>query len=164
VLDRASADDPELAALVDDAGLIYLSGGNPVFLAATMRDGAVWAAIERAWRDGAALAGCSAGAIALTDHVPDFFHPTRPAQRGLGVVPHLRVLPHFDRFARRIPDALLTRIVSAPPGVTVLGIDEDTALVGGPSRWRVHGRRSTWVLTGRGRTAHPSGAEVHTPG
>jgi cyanophycinase len=50
VVDRVSADDEELAALVDGAGLVYLSGGNPPFLAATLRGSAVWRAIERAWR------------------------------------------------------------------------------------------------------------------
>jgi cyanophycinase len=163
VLDRSSADDPQLAALVEGAGLVYLSGGNPGFLATTLRDTAVWKAIEGVWLDGAALAGCSAGAMALTDHVPDLFHPTRPAQRGLGAVPHLRVLPHFDRLAARIPDVLLTRIVATPPGVTVVGIDEDTAMVGGPQRWQVLGRQSVWVLTADGRTEHPSGAELVTP-
>jgi cyanophycinase len=163
VVDRGGADDAAMAALVDDAGLVYLSGGNPVFLAATLRGTRVWAAIDRAWHDGAALAGCSAGAMALTDHVPDLFHPTRPAQRGVGAVPNLRVLPHFDRFAGRLPDVLLTRIVATPPGVTVVGIDEDTALVGGPERWQVMGRQSVWVLTRDGRSEHRSGSELVTP-
>jgi cyanophycinase-like exopeptidase len=111
VVDRISADDEALAGLVEGAGLVYLSGGNPPFLATTLRGTAVWRAIEAAWRGGAALAGCSAGAMALSSHVPDLRHPTRSAEQGLGVVPHLRVLPHFDRFAGRVPDLLLTRIV-----------------------------------------------------
>ena len=158
VVDRISADDPEIAALVEGAGLVYLSGGSPPFLAATLRGTAVWAAVEAAWRAGAALAGCSAGAIALTDHVPDLRHPLRPAEPGLGAVPALRVLPHFDRFAGRLPDVLLTRIVDTPDGVTVVGIDEDTALLSaGAGAWEVVGRQSAWVLTADGRTEHPSG-------
>ena len=164
VVDRVSADDGELAALITGAGLIYLSGGHPPFLASTLRGTAVWRAIEQAWKDGAALAGCSAGAIALTDHVPDLRHPLRDAEPGLGATPHLRVLPHFDRFAGRLPDILLTRLVDTPPGVTVLGIDEDTALVGGPHDWEVMGARSVWVLTSDGRTEHPSGSRLVTPG
>ncbi len=163
VVDRISADDAELAALVEGAGLVYLSGGNPPFLAATLRGTAVWRAVETAWRGGAALAGCSAGAMAMSDHVPDLRHPLRAAEQGLGVVPHLRVLPHFDRFAGRVPDLLLTRVVETPPGVTVLGIDEDTALVGGPQDWQVMGRQSVWVLGPDGRTEHPSGSRLSTP-
>ena len=163
VVDRASADDPAVAALVDGAGLVYLSGGNPPYVAATLRGTAVWTAVERAWRAGAALAGCSAGAMALTDHVPDLRHPLTPAAPGLGVVPHVRVLPHFDRFVAWLPDFLLTHVVDTPPGVTVVGIDEDTALVGGPEVWQVRGRQSAWVLTADGRTEHPAGSTLTTP-
>jgi cyanophycinase-like exopeptidase len=162
VVDRISADDEELAGLVAGAGLVYLSGGSPTFLAATLRGTAVWRAIEAAWGGGAALAGCSAGAMAMSSHVPDLRHPLRAAEPGLGVVRHLRVLPHFDRFAARVPDVLLTRLVETPPGVTVLGIDEDTALVGGPYEWEVMGRQSVWVLGADGRTEHPTGSRLST--
>ena len=163
VVDRTTADDPELARLVDGAGLVYLSGGSPPFLAATLRGTRVWEAIAAAWRAGAALAGCSAGAMALTAHVPDPRHPTRDAEPGLGAVPHLRVLPHFDRFARRLPAAALRRLVEAPGGVTVLGIDEDTALVGGPEHWEVQGRQAVWTLQGDGRERHPAGSTLTIP-
>lgn len=160
VVDRPSAQDPALAELVEGAGLIYLSGGSPPYLAATLRDTRVWTAIAAAWREGAALAGCSAGAMALTAHVPDPRRPSRTAEQGLGVVPHLRVLPHFDRFVARIPDSDLQHLIAAPPGVTVLGIDEETALVGGPEQWLVRGRQSVWVLDGDGRQAHPPGSRL----
>jgi cyanophycinase-like exopeptidase len=162
VVDRISADDPALAGLIDGAGLVYLSGGNPPFLASTLRGTRVWAAIEDAWRGGAALAGCSAGAMALTGQVPDIRHPFRPAVAGLGAVPQLSVLPHFDRFAGRLPDVVLTRVSNPPDGVTSVGIDEDTALVGGwrddPDEWDVVGRQSVWVLTPDGREEHPAGS------
>ena len=67
---RADAENPDLAAKIDGAGLIYLSGGNPAYFADTLRDTAVWAAIVAAHRAGAALAGCSAGAMALADWAP----------------------------------------------------------------------------------------------
>src|SRR5438132_1525428 len=66
VLDRAGAEDASLAAAVAGAGLVYLSGGNPGYLAATLRGSAVWRAIVDSWQAGTALAGCSAGAAALT--------------------------------------------------------------------------------------------------
>ena len=161
VVDRVSADDPELAGLVAGAGLVYLSGGNPPFLASTLLGTKVWAAIEAAWRGGAALAGCSAGAMALTGQVPDIRHPFRDPVPGLGAVPELSVLPHFDRFAGRLPDVVLTRVSNPPEGVTAVGIDEDTALVGGlrddPAEWEVLGRQSVWVLTPDGRVEHPVG-------
>lgn len=163
VVDRSTAQDPALAALVEGAGLIYLSGGSPPYLAATLRDTKVWAAIEAGWRGGAALAGCSAGAMALTAHVPHPRQPLQPAEVGLGVVPQLRVLPHFDRFTRRLPDDLFRHLTTAPPGVTVLGIDEDTALVGGPEMWEVQGRQSVWILGDGGRRGHPPGSRLALP-
>jgi cyanophycinase len=38
VRDRAEADDPAVADPIAGAGLIYLSGGRPTFLADTLRD------------------------------------------------------------------------------------------------------------------------------
>ena len=180
VVDRISADDPALASLIAGAGLVYLSGGNPPFLATTLLGTRVWAAIEEAWQGGAALAGCSAGAMALTGQVPDIRHPLRDPVPGLGVVPQLSVLPHFDRFAGRLPDLVLTRLSNPPPGVTAVGIDEDTAIVSGldaadasgpdgagsGGRWEVVGRQSAWVLTDQGREEHPAGSvlQIGTPG
>ena len=161
--DRTDADNPVLAAQVAGAGLVYLSGGHPAYLADTLRDTAVWAAIVAAWRGGAALAGCSAGAMALTSWVPSLRHPGQSGSPGLGLLPHLRVIPHFDAFAARIPD-LLTRFLDPDdPAVTVIGIDEETALVGGLREWTVQGRQSAWRLTRDGREELAAGTSVTTP-
>jgi cyanophycinase len=168
VRDRTDADDPALAAQVDGAGLVYLSGGSPTWCAATLRGTAVWAAAVEAWRGGAALAGCSAGAMSLTDWVPDVRHPTRSAEVGLGVVPGLRVIPHFDRFAGWMPDLVGRYLARSPDGVEVVGVDEDTALVwdlpSAPGRWQVLGRQSVWVLRTGGRVEHPAGSLLDLPG
>ena len=163
VRDRADAEDPALAALVDGAGLIYLSGGSPTYLAKTLRGTAVWAAIEDAWRAGASLAGCSAGAMALTSWVPALRSRTGAAEQGLGAVPSLRVIPHFDRFVGWLPDVVGRYLARAPDGTTVLGIDEDTALVWDGVDWKVHGRQSVWVLEPTGRTGHPAGDVLPLP-
>ena len=84
VLDRAGADDAAIAAQVAGAGLVYLSGGNPSYLAETLRGSVVWAAIVEAWRGGAALAGCSAGAMAMGSWVPSLRHPKEGGTEGLG--------------------------------------------------------------------------------
>jgi cyanophycinase len=160
---REDADDPALAAQVSGSGLVYLSGGNPSYLADTLRDTAVWAAILAAWRDGAALAGCSAGAMVMASWVPSLRHPREGGTEGLAVLPHLRVIPHFDAFIARMPDFLTNFLVPRDPSVTVLGIDENTALVGGPTEWTVQGRSSVWRLTGEGREELPTGTTVTTP-
>ena len=159
VTDRAQADDPEIAAQVAGAGLIYLSGGNPTLLADTLRDTALWRAIVDAWLRGTALAGCSAGAMAMADHVPDLRHPTRDGRPGLGLLPGLRVIPHFDRMLGWIPDLLTRPFLRATPGVLLVGVDEETALVGGPEVFTVRGRQSAWVL-GEGRRQRIAAGET----
>lgn len=145
VRSREDAHDRRWVDAVAGAGLVYLSGGNPTFLADTLRDTPVWSAILAAWRSGAGLAGCSAGAMAMGGYVPNHRHPRSGGCAGLGVVPAVRVLPHFDRYTRWMPDFALRPLLA--PGSVVLGIDEDTALVAeapaDPAR--------PWEFTPRGR-------------
>ena len=165
VRDRDEAGSEDLAALVHGAGLIYLSGGDPLFLARTLRGTRVWAAAEAAWRSGAALAGCSAGAIALTDWVPAVRVPAAEPGHGLGIVSRLRVLPHFDKLRSWAPELVMRATAGPPPGTTVIGIDEDTAIVdlaGDGRSWQVHGRQQAWVLDGGPRRPFPAGATVRT--
>jgi cyanophycinase len=166
VRNRDDADSPDLAALIEGAGLIYLSGGNPGFLARTLRGTLVWAAVLAAWQAGSALAGCSAGAMALTGWVPSIRDLHREPDPGLAVLPHVRVLPHFDKMLGWAPDILARAALRPPAGVTVLGIDEDTAavdLTGTGRTWQVHGRQQVWELADGPRRGHPAGSTLTTP-
>jgi cyanophycinase len=163
VANREDANDPEIVRRVAGAGLIYLSGGHPAFLADTLRDSALWSAVVDSWRSGAALAGCSAGAMALTSWIPSLRHPRRGSTPGLGLLSHLRVIPHFDAFSRRVPDLVTQYLVLRDPSVSVLGIDENTALIGGPFEWTVRGHASVWRLDDDGREQFRAGATLSTP-
>src|SRR5437016_5708177 len=105
VLKRADANSKELAATARAGGFFYLVGGDPGLVAQVLVGSRVWAAIFEAWRDGAALAGSSAGAMALCSHTliraswPNRFN-RRPSE-ALGLVPDTAVLPHFDTL--RVP-------------------------------------------------------------
>ena len=146
VLDREDAERPELASRVAGAGLVYLSGGNPGYLASTLTGTAVWQAILKAWRSGAALAGCSAGACALSRIADDFRRPGRYSGEGLAVVPHLVVLPHFDRIEHWMPTLADRMLARTPQGAALVGIDEETALVGDGDRFTVRGNKSVWRI------------------
>ena len=146
VLDREDAECPELASQVAGAGLVYLSGGNPGFLAYTLAGTAVWQAILEAWNAGAALAGCSAGACALTRIADDFRQPGRFAGDGLGVVPEFVVLPHFDRIEHWAPGLVDRMRARVPLGAVLIGIDENTALVGNNANFTVWGQNSVWRI------------------
>jgi cyanophycinase len=166
VENQGSANDPELAAMMEGAGVVYLSGGNPHFLAKVLRGSAVWAAIEEEWRAGAALAGCSAGAMVMAARIPSLSRGpsfTRGSGSvGLGLLAHLRVVPHYDRFRRRWPGDGLAHLAGEPETVHVIGVDEDTAIVGGPHSWEVHGRGSAWTAGPDGPVRHPGGSSFHT--
>jgi cyanophycinase-like exopeptidase len=157
---REHADDAAMAEQIAGAGLIYLSGGNPGYLADTLRGTAVWDAIVDAWSCGAALAGCSAGAMAMATKVPSLRHPFMGEAEGLGLLPTIRVIPHFDKLAGWIPDLASRPFMHGTDGVALLGIDEETALVGGDGSWTVHGHRSVWLLERDGRVEHPPGSTL----
>jgi len=165
VFDQESANNPELAEKIKGAGLIYLSGGDPTYLAETLRDSLVWKAIVKEWENGASLAGCSAGAMALTTWVPRMrikIGKNNEDVKGLGLLPNIRVIPHFDRMLGWIPDIITRYLLNTPPGVTLVGIDEKTALVGGINSWIVNGEQSVWVLTHDGREEFKPGQSLVT--
>ena len=151
VMTRDDALSGELAELIEGAGLIYLSGGSPSYLTETLRSTPVSEAITREWERGAALGGCSAGACALTAIAGGFRHPEQLGAKGLGLIDHLAVIPHFDRFDRRSP-ALVTEILkNTPDEITLIGIDERTALVSltttqRPEEFEVMGEQSVWWI------------------
>jgi cyanophycinase len=173
VRSRTDAEDPATAAAVAGAGLIYMSGGDPHHLADTVRGTPLGDAIATAWRSGAALAGCSAGAMALTSGAPDNLLPTGGASRqapehpgvanGLGLIPHLAVIPHFDQMERWRPGAHAWFAAWQPPGTTLVGIDEQTALVARGGRWQVMGAGAVWVFDGDDRTRFAEGDTVPLP-
>jgi len=163
VATREDANDPAILSMLDGAGLIYLSGGNPNFLAETLSGTALWTKILEQWRAGAALAGCSAGAMVMAAWVPTIRHPREGGTPGLGLLPHVRVIPHFDAFVKRMPDVATRFLVGRDDKVTVVGVDEETAIVGGPEEWVVQGSSSAWVLKGADRQEFASGRAIHTP-
>ena len=162
---REDAESRRWVQEIEGAGLIYLSGGNPAFLAETLRGTAVWHAMVAAHEAGAALAGCSAGAMALSEWAPrmrDLVHPHQPT--GLGLVQQVRVIPHFDKMLGWMPDVLRNAFLHKPDTTTLIGIDEDTALVSvGDGEWEVRGRQSVWVLGPGARVEHPAGSRLSLP-
>jgi cyanophycinase len=147
----ADAHDPALAARVEGAGMLYMSGGKPSHLVGVLRGSPLWDAMRDAWAQGAAMVGCSAGAMAMSATLPAFRSKGGPA---LGMLDHITVVPHYDRFGR------LMRPVTRVDGrsLIVVGIDENTAAHGGPRRWSVHGHGRVHVIGNGRREAHSAGS------
>jgi cyanophycinase len=160
VLKRADANSKEVADLARGGGFFYLVGGDPGLVAQVLRDSRVWNAIFEAWREGASLAGSSAGAMALCSHTliraswPNRFN-RRPTD-ALGVVPDTAVLPHFDTFGHRWVESAQREL----PDVTLLGIDERSAALRRDGVWRAMGPGSVTVIKGKKTQTFATGQEV----
>ena len=163
VYTREDAMREDLAAQINGAGLIYLSGGDPHYLAQTLIGTPVWEAIEKNWRDGSSLAGCSAGAMALGPDIPNFRKMKSEGSAGLNLVSHIRTIPHYNKFFKWIPDSAAELFLKAPEGISVVGIDEDTAIFSDDlTTWTVTGVGSAHVLNDdhSGKYGHGSSVAI----
>jgi cyanophycinase len=158
VRDRFDAADEAHVQAIGEADLVYLSGGKPGHLSGSLVGSPVGDALLAAHRRGAALAGCSAGAMTLTGRHWDLrrrrlFWPVR-WQDGLGLVMGATVIPHYDAF----PEPMAAMLVfQAPRGLVTLGIDEETAVVGRDGSWQVQGAGRVTVWRGRHRQRYRQG-------
>ena len=64
---------------------------------------------------------------------------------GLGLIPETVFAPHWDMVDSWMPGARAAITSAAPPGGVLVGLDEDTAMVGDGSSWRVEGRQGVHV-------------------
>lgn len=135
VLSREDASAPENVDAVRAARFVYLGGGSPLHLRSVLKQSPLWHALEEAWRDGAVLAGSSAGAMVLGDPMVD---PRGGAFTiGLGLIEQVAVLPHASNWS---PERMQRTISLTSEGVALLAIDERTAVVRAPQgTWSVEG-------------------------
>ena len=159
---RARARSSELAARARAGRFFYLVGGDPGLVPKVLAGTASWDAIVEAWREGAALAGSSAGAMAfgawtlIRDRMPG--DERRGYRSALGLVAGIAVVPHFDTFGERWVGPSLD---AAPDDdVILLGLDERTAAVFLDGGWRVEGAGSVSVITRARRDVFGSGEQI----
>jgi cyanophycinase len=139
VVDALSAADPAGVARLEAAHLVHLPGGDPDLLPTVLPGSPAWAAILRAHAAGACVAGASAGAMALAARL----WTRRGLMDGLGLVPGVAVLPHFD--TARL--ATWRRVVDPDGDLAWLGLDERTLAIGRPGGpWRVAGAGQARVI------------------
>ena len=150
IFTRDDANNQEFADQINNAALIYLSGGDPHYLAKTLSNTRVWSAILENWKTGSSLAGCSAGAMVLSSHIPNFRVSKGQATQGLNLIPNIRVIPHFNKFFRWIPESAAKVVMNVPQGGILIGIDELTALVkrSGDDFWKAYGLGKVHFLKG----------------
>ncbi len=158
---KGDARSLDIVAQAAEGRFFYLVGGDPGIVPDVLRGSPVWEAILAAWAGGAALAGSSAGAMALGRWT--LIRGRFPGDRerayrdALGLVPRTAVLPHFATFGMEwVPSALAAR---PAPDVVLLGIDERAAAVWSTDAWRAMGGGVT-VISDAGERRFKSGDEI----
>jgi cyanophycinase len=159
---RSQARSPGTAELAAAGRFFYLVGGDPGIVPDVLRGSLVWDAIVSAWRSGAALAGSSAGAMAMGQwslirgrHPGDHRRVYRDA---LGLVPGIAVLPHFATFGREWVAAALEERPS--DDVVLVGIDERAAAVWSEGVWRAMGDGDVTLISSRSEQRFASGEAI----
>ncbi len=158
---KDDARSPDIVARAAHAGLVYIAGGDPGRVVEVLRASPVWKAIRSAWRAGAALAGSSAGAMALCQWcLVQTSWPGEVDERSvdaLNLIPGCAILPHFDVLGDAwVPWAQEGLGESAQ----VIGIDERTAAVLRDGTWEVVGPGAVTILQGPLRRRHIEGEKI----
>ncbi len=141
VLSKREANDSDFLAPLDIADLVYFTGGSPGHLLQTLSASVLLERLRTARARGAVLAGSSAGAMVLGPWMGP-----RGWSEALGILDGIAVMPHHERADP--DDAARELMSSAPPGLTVLGIDAMTCCFGGPEEWAVFGSGGVTVYEG----------------
>lgn len=151
VIDRASANDPALAKAVENSNFVYYSGGKPDYLHETLNGSLVWQATQSVLARGGIVAGCSAGAMIMSDQF--FGFPN--AHAGFGLLPGVTVLPHYDE----MPEAMIGPIRAIfGRSLTLVGIEGYTALVQHESGYEVLGSGGVTVWNNHMKVRYPHGS------
>ena len=159
IIDRASAEDVQYESILEHADLIYFSGGDPGYLYSTLRDTCAWHAANRAWSRGAVYAGCSAGAMILAKRMPSF--RLAGTQEGFGIAPAEFIMPHFDAIPAIWKPVVFALQKQLRNGQRMIGVDEDTALVGSlGGEWKAMGKSQVHVFSRDRKSSYSDGDVV----
>lgn len=131
---RDQANDADTAARVAKAGAVFMTGGDQTRLLAALGGTRLCEAIRDAYvHHGACVAGTSAGASAMSEHVLSAIPADRSPltvevnlMAGLGLLLSAAVDQHFSERGRL---SRLLAVVAHNPKLVGVGIDENTALV-----------------------------------
>lgn len=146
VTDAESASKQRHASRVEEADVVYFSGGNPLYLYETMKDSLVWKSALKVFERGGVYAGCSAGAMILGKEIPNFRKLGMGSISAFGFVPAV-IIPHFDATPFLFKPIISAARMRLKENELMIGIDEDTAMVGKLNEWTVMGKAAVHVIT-----------------
>jgi len=156
LIDKTSANDPQIAGKVRQSRLIYMLGGFTGYLGETLKHSASWQAMLEAYASGAVIAGSSAGAMVLCQY---YYDPGKSqVVEGLWLVPNTCVLPHHNAFGKGWAKQMTANL----PNAVLLGIDEQTGMLddgdgGSKTGWRVYGQGAVTIYRNGQPTVYRAG-------
>jgi cyanophycinase len=155
--DRIAALDSQHQAAIEDADLIFFTGGDQLEITTKLGGTALCDLIQKRFREGMAVAGTSAGASVMSetmligaetgDGKSNLSYSMAP---GLGFLRHVVIDQHF---AQRGRIGRLLSAVARNPRMLGVGIDENTAVIVKDAALDVIGENSVYVVDGRAVTA-----------
>jgi cyanophycinase len=156
---REDAENPDLVRRMETASVVYFSGGNPAYIASTLRDTPFWRRLLERLDEGMGYAGCSAGVACLNERTFDSTSDSFESvfKSGLAVMPRAVFGPHWDMVDTWIPGAADFIVGSVPTGDLFVGLDEDTAMLGDGRTWEVVGRSGIHVRDTEGWVSYREG-------
>jgi cyanophycinase len=132
-VDQKSANDPNVVAKIESATLLYLPGGDPVFLVKALRNSKTWDAMLRVHAQGVVIGGASAGAMALGSKL---WNPHNGSLiDGLDLIP-IVTLPHFRAGSNNRAKELRAQLDRS---IRLFGIAEHTSAIFDGSNWIAYG-------------------------
>lgn len=143
ILEKSDACNMKLIAALDEADLVYLTGGDPVHLINTFRNSPMVDALSDVLDRGGSVVGSSAGAMALCSLVK--YHNWID---GLGLITGVSVIPHHEGHD---PHEIATELKQGiPDGTIVLGIDSMTTCLNRSGSWKILGSGSVTIYKSHG--------------
>ena len=131
IINSRDANNKDLLKPTETSDVIYLTGGDPIFLLDTLSESEFLHKINSALKNGTLIAGSSAGAMVMGQWM--LYKNWRKA---LGITSSI-TLPHHNLSNPALKAREL--VATAPKASPILGIDEMTCCLLSNKRWRVLG-------------------------
>ena len=175
---KGDPDDPAVASALEGVRYMFAGPGSPTYTVRQLSGTLTWAAVGRAWQEGAGLALASAAAVAIGAHVLPVYEIYKVGE-DLGWRPgldlcadiglELVIVPHWNNteggagldtsrsYVGRERFERLRELL--PPSAVVVGLDEHTSCIvdAGAGTVDVRGQGTMTVLRGREETVIPAG-------
>jgi cyanophycinase len=144
----------EVVRILDEAAVVFFTGGDQLKITSQLGDSYVYRRIEEIYEKGGTIAGTSAGASVMSETmlISGEGEESHKVDAVLGMAPGLGLIRNTvvdQHFAQRGRLGRLLGAITQNPRTLGIGLDENTAIVvHGDERFEVIGAGAVYVLDG----------------